>query len=339
MFRFSIRQLMLITVSIAAGLVLSGTVAPSDVNVDQVLESRLMAFLLGMISLLLSVGLVQQICWPPPSSNTTAGQRTFRRFCLALVLCGIFLGVYRTCIPYPDSMPAASQSNQNTTINSELALPLWFFSLTLAMMTAPWNSGMTSSGLAGPTKTQNRMRHKVVSAAVAVGVFIYCLALTSELAFIHTLVDIAIQSLFNGVSQGPAVGTPHYVEQFVRTPQQFRDFFQWQIFTWPFALVACFGLIGWGATLKSRWWCLVLVVFVTPACVNLCWLVSGQAKSIFQIQASVWEESSIPDAMLLGPCCLLVVVLLATRRRALPSMLRAKNQIYEGESLTQAITV
>ncbi|KAA1260151.1 hypothetical protein LF1_26900 [Rubripirellula obstinata] len=304
MFRFSIRQLMLMTASVAAGFVMSRSA--SD---DQVLDSRLMAFLLGMISLLLAVGLVQQIIWPPVSLNATAGQQTLRRICLSLILLGIVLGVYRTCIPYPASVIAPNQPLENETVNSELALPLWYFSLMLAIMTAPW-----FSGVAGRSKNHSQVLGKITSTVVFITVLVYCVAMTFSTTYSFSLVNTEVDAVFDQLSQRNAVGTTHFVEYFDRTPKQFRDFVQWQAITWPPALLACFGLIGWGSTVKSRWWLLALVILITPACVNLCRIVGSQAENVFPIQTKAILGNPIPDAMLLGICFLLVVMRLATKR-------------------------
>lgn len=307
MLRWSIRDLCVVTGAVAAGI----CVAKLDGN-DAV------GFCFGALTAFMAVGLAQQILFPAEPVDAGRIPVQGRRVCLGLILFCMVLAICGTY--FGDLVPASPRLEQvahdaytdRVAAYLRIARALWICSLMLGALTAP---GMVVATQAASTKRRRWARLGVSVVFVACFLCYVGVVLLWDWTAHLMMVDVAIHGVYSGAFQGPAVGSPHYIEWFGRSPQQLDEFVRWQVFSWPLLLLALVLTISRSqsrdrSVAGTVFTAIIVISLVTPAAINAIWLSGGAASHVLPVMIA---ESPPGLAMSVWPF-LLLALYLTTRR-------------------------
>jgi hypothetical protein len=302
-FRFSVHGLFVLTAVFAVAITLANM---RDGGVSD--------YCLSALTSLIAVGLVQQVVLPEGLNQRTPGQGVLRRLCLLLILACLGFFVFRALTPYQVVDPLLFGDTQIHEVSSEAAEPLWIFCLLLGSITAPWMSLPVES----IQQKRNRLRSALISVAVTGSLYFYLATVLRDAMIIPALVDIAINGVEVSQAQTDSALTSHYVEWFGRTPNEFRQFLEYQYLMWPMLCFATILLVSiCQRNVQSAAKIVLLcaaVALAIPAVINVAWLSNGAALRLFpRMVNNYWNDISL-DLVMMPFGIALLTMYFGTRR-------------------------
>ena len=246
--------------------------------------------LLGSLTALVAVGLIQQIFSPDDGEGGTFTFIT-RRLCLAFILFCMGLAFYLDQHPLQEFEPEVYLPGVDDPAPYAIAYPMWLFSLVLGALTAPWMNGPARVG----ESTTSPMR-RIVSFVSTVAIIVYGFVSLCGIGLVPALIDIAIQGVEAGRFQALTVGTDDYVDWFSRTPEQLEHFVDIQMASFPPLFLA--GIVAVyqsqrlaRSTMVTLLTLVLIAILSIPAINNVAWLYQSGARQTFPtLVDTFWQE-------------------------------------------------
>ncbi|MEM9645562.1 MAG: hypothetical protein AAF989_11275 [Planctomycetota bacterium] len=301
--KFSLQTLVMLTVAFAVGFA-----------VLRAQNGEAFDFLLGFLTALIGGGLLQQVIRPSSRDGKSVPAMASRRIGLLLIIAAMCIAIHHGVSPYEISLIDWEGNWVVETRESNLAVPLWVFTLLLGSLTA--NGLMRVND---PTTARQRAIRLVITGLTAIVFCIYAMILVREWTFIAALVECAVFGVQVGLLQPASVNTEHYVFWFGREPQLFDRFINYQLVSWPMLLLSLVLAVGAAQGTFRRFWTVVLqglsVLLTVPAILNIWWLADGNLHSLFpQLTTTYWEQDRPDFAWMLFVTLATLTFYLSTRR-------------------------